>query len=123
MPLSANLLKLGSSILPRAKRATNQNNVATEKRIKKKFWHPIVPAPKCPAPKCTRPQIIAVLRCSIVLERINCEERTLHSSVQIIKLWTHAAPNSFFFTLFFPSGVTVIRKIPGSAALEGLEFP
>ena len=36
MPLSANLLKLESSILPRAKRATNRNNVATEQRIKKK---------------------------------------------------------------------------------------
>ena len=33
MPLSANLLKLESSILPRAKRATNRNNVATEQRI------------------------------------------------------------------------------------------
>ena len=32
MPLSANLLKLGSSILPRVKRARNRNNVATEKR-------------------------------------------------------------------------------------------
>ena len=31
MPLSTNLLKLGSSVLPRAKQATNQNNVATEK--------------------------------------------------------------------------------------------
>ena len=31
MPLSANLLKLESSILTRAKRATNLNNVATEK--------------------------------------------------------------------------------------------
>ena len=30
--LSANLLKLESSILPRAKRATNRNNVATEQR-------------------------------------------------------------------------------------------
>ena len=36
MPLSANLLKLESSILPRAKRSTNRNNVATEQRIKKK---------------------------------------------------------------------------------------
>ena len=36
MPLSANLLKLKSSILPRAKRATNRNNVATDKRIQKK---------------------------------------------------------------------------------------
>ena len=36
MPLSVNLLKLESSILPRAKRATNRNNVATEKRIYKK---------------------------------------------------------------------------------------
>ena len=33
MPLSANLLKLESSILPRVKRATNRNNVATEKLI------------------------------------------------------------------------------------------
>ena len=32
MPLGANLLKLESSILTRAKRATNRNNVATEKR-------------------------------------------------------------------------------------------
>ena len=32
MPLSANLLKLESSILTRAKRAPNRNNVATEKR-------------------------------------------------------------------------------------------
>ena len=40
MPLSANLLKLESLILPRAKRATNRNSVATEQRIwKKKFWH------------------------------------------------------------------------------------
>ena len=36
MPLSANLLKLESSILPRAKQATNRKNVATEKQIKKK---------------------------------------------------------------------------------------
>ena len=40
MPLSANLLKLESSILPRAKRATNLNSVATEKRIKKKVLAP-----------------------------------------------------------------------------------
>ena len=40
MPLSANLLKLESSILPRAKRATSQHNVATEKRIKKKVLAP-----------------------------------------------------------------------------------
>ena len=33
MPLSANLLKLESSILPRAKQATNRNNVAAEQRI------------------------------------------------------------------------------------------
>ena len=33
MPLSATLLNLESSILPRAKRATNRNNVATEQRI------------------------------------------------------------------------------------------
>ena len=33
MPLSANLLKLESSILPRAKRAANRNNVASEQRI------------------------------------------------------------------------------------------
>ena len=33
MPLSVNLLKLESSILPRAKRATSRNNVATEQRI------------------------------------------------------------------------------------------
>ena len=53
MPLSANLLKLESSILPRAKRATNLNNVASEQRsLKKKFWRRIVPALKCPAPKC-----------------------------------------------------------------------
>ena len=32
-PLSANLFRLESSILTRAKRATNRNNVATEKRI------------------------------------------------------------------------------------------
>ena len=32
LPLSANLLKLESWILTRAKRATNRNNVATEKR-------------------------------------------------------------------------------------------
>ena len=32
MPLSANLLRLESSILTRAKRPTNRNNVATEKR-------------------------------------------------------------------------------------------
>ena len=32
MSLSENLLKLGSSILPRANRATNRNNVAVEKR-------------------------------------------------------------------------------------------
>ena len=32
MPLSVNLLKLESSILPRAKRATNRNNEVTEKR-------------------------------------------------------------------------------------------
>ena len=32
MSLSANLLKLGSSIPPRVKRVTNRNNVATEKR-------------------------------------------------------------------------------------------
>ena len=32
MPLSANLFRLESSILTRAKRATNRNNVATEKR-------------------------------------------------------------------------------------------
>ena len=36
MPLSANLLKLESSILPRVKRTTNRNNVATEKRIQQK---------------------------------------------------------------------------------------
>ena len=36
MPLSANLLKPEYSILPRAKRATNRNNVATEQRIYKK---------------------------------------------------------------------------------------
>ena len=34
MPLSANLFRLESSFLPRAKRATNRNNVATEKRNK-----------------------------------------------------------------------------------------
>ena len=56
MPLSANLLKLESSILTRAKRATNRNNVATEKRIKKMFWHRIVPATKCPAPKYPAPK-------------------------------------------------------------------
>ena len=56
MPLSANLLKLESSILPRAKRATNRNNVATEQQIKKKkFWRRIVRAPKCPVPKCPAP--------------------------------------------------------------------
>ena len=55
MPLSANLFRLESSILTRAKRATSRNNVATEKRIPpKKFWRPIVPAPKCPAPKRRR---------------------------------------------------------------------
>ena len=43
MPLSANLLKLESSILPRAKRATNRNNVATEQRVKKKFLAPNSP--------------------------------------------------------------------------------
>ena len=43
MPLSANLLKLESSTLPRAKRATNRNNVATEQRNKK-----IVLAPNSP---------------------------------------------------------------------------
>ena len=32
MPLTANLLKLGFSILPRAKRAANRKIVATEKR-------------------------------------------------------------------------------------------
>ena len=32
MPLSANLLKLGSSVLLRAKRASKRNNVAVEKR-------------------------------------------------------------------------------------------
>ena len=53
MPLSANLLKLESSILPRAKRATKRNNVATEQQ-KKKFWRRIVPAPKCPAPRRRR---------------------------------------------------------------------
>ena len=36
MPLSANLFKLDSSILPRANRATNRNNVATEKLIQNK---------------------------------------------------------------------------------------
>ena len=57
MLLSVNLLKLGSSILPRAKQATSRNNVATEKRIpKKKFWRPIVPAPKCSASKCPAPK-------------------------------------------------------------------
>ena len=34
MPLSANLLKLGSTILPQVKRASNRNKVATEKRSK-----------------------------------------------------------------------------------------
>ena len=43
MMLSANLLKLESSILPRAKRATNRNNVATEKRIEKKVLVPDSP--------------------------------------------------------------------------------
>ena len=37
-PLSTNLLKLWSSILPRAKRATNRNNVAT-KRFVLKFYN------------------------------------------------------------------------------------
>ena len=37
MPLSANLLKLESSILTRAKRATIRNNVATEKRSQEKI--------------------------------------------------------------------------------------
>ena len=55
MPLNANLLKLESSILPRAKRATNRNNVATDNESKKKFWRRIVPAPKCPAPNCPAP--------------------------------------------------------------------
>ena len=36
MPLSANLLKLESSILPRAKRATNRNNVTTKNESKDK---------------------------------------------------------------------------------------
>ena len=75
MPLSANLLKLESSFLPRAKRVTSRSNVATEKRIsKKKFWRPIVPAPKCPAPNCpapkrTRPNInyLHVLTLEVVL--------------------------------------------------------
>ena len=63
MPLSANLLKLESSILPRAKRATNRNNVAAEQRIwKKKFWRRMVPAPKCPAPKCPAPKCPAPKR-------------------------------------------------------------
>ena len=38
MQLRAILLKLGSSIVPRTKRATNRNNVATEKRSKF-FFH------------------------------------------------------------------------------------
>ena len=43
-PLSANLLKLESSILPRAKRATNRNNVDTEKtNLKKKVLAPDSP--------------------------------------------------------------------------------
>ena len=40
MPLSANLSKLESSILLRAKRATNRNNVATEKRSRQ-FWNAV----------------------------------------------------------------------------------
>ena len=36
MPLSANLLKLESSILTQAKRATNRNNIATKKCKQKK---------------------------------------------------------------------------------------
>ena len=36
MLLSANLFRLESSVLTRAKRATNRNNVATEQRIYKK---------------------------------------------------------------------------------------
>ena len=63
MPLSANLSKLGSSILPRAKRATNRNNVATEKQIKKKVLAPDSPgaemsSAETAAPKRTRPIII-----------------------------------------------------------------
>ena len=43
MPLSANLLKLGSSILPRAKRATSRNNVATKNESKKNVLVPDSP--------------------------------------------------------------------------------
>ena len=68
MPLSANLLKLESSILPRAKRATNRNNVASEQQIyKKKFWRRKVRrrivqcrngGAELAAPKRTRPEIL-----------------------------------------------------------------
>ena len=47
MLLSANLLKLESSILPRVKRATNRNNVASERCSE-------ATAPNCPAPKRRR---------------------------------------------------------------------
>ena len=44
MPFSANLLKLESSILPRVKRATSRNNVATKKtNLKKKVLAPDSP--------------------------------------------------------------------------------
>ena len=57
MPLSANLFLLESLILTWAKQATNQNNIAAEKGIQKsKFWHPIVPSPKCPVPKLPAPK-------------------------------------------------------------------
>ena len=75
MPLSANLLKLESSILPRAKRATSRNNVATEKtNPKKKVLAPDSPGAEMSGaematPKRTRPIKPTVISAEVHTQR------------------------------------------------------
>ena len=61
MPLSANL-KLESSILPRAKRATSRNKVATEKRIKKKVLAPNGPGAEISGAEMSSAETVALNR-------------------------------------------------------------
>ena len=58
MPLSENLFRLESSLNPNASEASNKPKQRSYRKtnLKKKFWHPIVPAPKCPTPKCPAPK-------------------------------------------------------------------
>ena len=63
MPLSTNLFQLESSILTRAKQATNRNNVATEKtNLKKKVLAPDSPGAQMSGVEMSSAQTAALKR-------------------------------------------------------------